>query len=174
MNEELLAQIGVYFIPYQSRLVFRGSMNLFLLLFLILMCMLKIFPAAFMLIIDIFLLKAQRDARKRCEEATLRQLKELSGKAEIRYSSQFNTRDIVAENHMTGIASSIPYEDIVEIVARPDIYLLVSRKGELVFVFRSGLENARKFIDDLFSRNTRIGILKKIRFKLTGKVFHYY
>ena len=75
VNEELLTQVGVYFIPYQSRMVFRVCINLFVLLFFGFICVLKLLPAALMLIIALFFYRARQKARISCKEATLRKLK---------------------------------------------------------------------------------------------------
>ena len=98
VNRDLLTQIGGYFIPYQSRMVFRVCINLFVILFFGFICVLKLLPAAIMLAIAIFFVRARGKAQKRCMEATLLQLKELSGSAQIRYSSKFNKQEIQAVN----------------------------------------------------------------------------
>lgn len=166
MNEDLLTQIGVYFIPYQSRMVFRVCINLFVVLFFGFICILKLLPAAIMLSIVIFFWKAQLKAQKRCKEATVRQLKELSGSAQIRYSSKFHKDEIQVENGTTRSRSTVLYTDLVEVVPRADIYLLVNRKGELVFVFRSGLKDETDFMNFLFSRQTRLMPWHKMKIRM--------
>lgn len=166
VNEDLLTQIGVYFIPYQSRMVFRVCINLFVVLFFGFICVLKLLPAAIMLSVAIFFWKAQLKARKRCREATVRQLKELSGSARIRYSSKFNKDGIQAENYTTRNQSTVLYTDIVEVVPGSDTYLLVSRKGELVFVFRSRLEDEADFINFLLGRQTGLMPWHKMKIRM--------
>ena len=119
-----------------------------------------------MLSIAIFFWRAQLKARRRCKEATVRQLKELSKNGKIRYSSKFNDNEILAENYVTRNKNTVSYIDIVEFMPRPDIYLLVSKKGELVFVFRSQLENEMDFINFLFSRQTKLMPWQKMRVRL--------
>lgn len=171
VNKDLLTQIGVYFIPYQSRMVFRVCTNLFVLLFFGFVCVLKLLPAAIMLAIAVFFLRAQSNAGKRCMEVTVRQLQELSGSAQIRYSSKFHKNEILAENHTTKNRSTVPYTDIVEVVLRPDIYLLVSRKGELIFVFRAQLEREKEFVNFLLGKETKLMVWSRI--KLKARSFFY-
>lgn len=166
VNEELLTQVGVYFIPYQSRMVFRVCINLFVILFFGFICVLKLLPAALMLIIALFFYRARQKARISCKEATLRKLKELSGGARIHYSSRFGKEEILAENYTSRSRGSIPYRDIVEFVQRPDIYLLVSRSGELVFVFRSQLENEVEFVKFLLGKPAKLLAWDKIRIRM--------
>lgn len=173
VNQDLLTQIGIYFIPYQSRMVFRVCINLFVILFFGFICVFKLLPAAFMLIIAIFFLRAQANARKRCMEATVRQLQELSGSAQVRYSSKFQKNEILAENLATRNRSTIPYADIVEIVRRPDIYLLVSQKGELIFVFRAQLENERDFINFLLGKKIKLPVWQKAKLKIVSYFYHH-
>ena len=161
VNRDLLTQIGGYFIPYQSRMVFRVCINLFVL---------KLLPAAIMLAIAIFFVRARGKAQKRCMEATLLQLKELSGSAQIRYSSKFNKQEIQAVNHTTNSRQSIPYAEIVEMVLRPDLFLLVSKKGELVFVFRSMLQDENEFVRFLCSQKTKVWPIQKLRLKVLTKL----
>ena len=58
-------------------------------------------------------------------------------------------------NHTTNSRQSIPYAEIVEMVLRPDLFLLVSKKGELVFVFRSMLQDENEFVRFLCSQKTK-------------------
>ena len=60
VNRDLLTQIGGYFIPYQSRMVFRVCINLFVILFFGFICVLKLLPAAIMLAIAIFFVRARQ------------------------------------------------------------------------------------------------------------------
>lgn len=170
VDEDLLTQIGVYFIPYQSRMVFRVCINLFVILFFGFICFLKLLPAAIMLSVAIFFWRAQSKARRRCKEATVLKLRELSGSARVRYSSKFHKDGIVAENYATQNRSTIPYTDIVEVVPRGGIYLLVSRKGELVFVFRSQLENEMDFVRFLSGKKTRLMPWQKMRIRLLAGI----
>ena len=123
-----------------------------------------------MLAIAIFFVRSRSRAQKRCMEATLLQLKELSGSAQIRYSSKFNKNEIQAENHTTNSRQSIPYAEIVEMVLKPDLYLLVSKKGELVFVFRSMLKDENEFVKFLCSQRTKVGPIQKMRLKMLTKL----
>ena len=157
VNRDLLTQIGGYFIPYQSRMVFRVCINLFVILFFGFICVLKLLPAAIMLAIAIFFVRARGKAQKRCMEATLLQLKELSGSAQIRYSSKFNKQEIQAVNHTTNSRQSIPYAEIVEMVLRPDLFLLVSKKGELVFVFTPCCKTKMNLSDFCAARRQKYG-----------------
>ena len=170
VNRDLLTQIRGYFIPYQSRMVFRVCINLFIILFFGFICFLKLLPAAIMLAIAIFFIRAKWKAQKRCMEATLLQLKELSGSAQIRYSSKFNENAIQAENHTTKRKQFIPYAEIVEMVLKPDLYLLVSKKGDLVFVFRSMLRDENEFVKFLCSQQTKVGLIQKMRLKIQVKL----
>lgn len=122
-----------------------------------------------MLMIALFFYRAKRKAQKNCMEATLRQLRELSGSVKIRYSSKFNKDKIVAENHTTQSQSFISYQDIVELVLKPEIYLLVSKNKELVFVFRSQLKNEKEFLNFVFGKQTKLKPWHKMRIRmLTG------
>lgn len=103
-------------------------------------------------------------------EATLLQLKELSGSAQIRYSSKFNKQEIQAVNHTTNSRQSIPYAEIVEMVLRPDLFLLVSKKGELIFVFRSMLQDENEFVRFLCSQKTKVWPIQKLRLKVLTKL----
>lgn len=168
VDEDLLAQIGVYFIPYQSRLIFRVCINLFILLFAGLICVLKLLPAAIALSVAIFFMRAQANAKKRCMQATVLRLRELSKSGKVRYSSKFNKNEILAENGATGSRSTIPYEEIAEVVLRPDIYLLVSKKGDLIFVFRNRLENEKEFLNFLFGKNIRLKAWQRMKLRLAS------
>lgn len=170
VNHEMLTQIGRYFIPYQSRMVFRVCINLFVLLFFGFICVLKLLPAALMLAIAIFFVRSRSRAQKRCMEATMLRLRELSDSAQIRYSSKFNKNEIQAMNHTTNSRQNIPYAEIVEMVLKPDLYLLVSRKGELVFVFRSMLQDEEAFVSFLCSQRTKVSPLQKLRLKMLVKL----
>ena len=90
--------------------------------------MIVILPAAIMLAIAIFFVRARGKAQKRCMEATLLQLKELSGSAQIRYSSKFNKQEIQAVNHTTNSRQSIPYAEIVECIKTGSL-LVSQQKG---------------------------------------------
>lgn len=171
VNKDLLTQIGVYFIPYQSRMVFRVCINLFVILFFGFICIFRLLPAALMLVIAIFFLRARSNAGKRCMEATVRKLQELSGSAQIRYFSKFHKNEILAENYTTRNRSTVPYTDIVEVVLRPDIYLLVSQKGELIFVFRSQLEREKEFVSFLLGQKTKLMVWSRIKLKARSFFF---
>lgn len=170
VNRDLLTQIGGYCIPYQSRMVFRVCINLFVILFFGCICVQKLLPAAIMLTIAIFFVRAGAKAQKRCMEATLLRLNELSGSAQIRYSSKFHKQEIQAVNHTTNSRQSIPYAEIVEMVLKPEFFLLVSKKGELVFVFRSMLKDENEFVIFLCSRKTKVRLVQKLRLRVLTKL----
>ena len=73
-------------------------------------------------------------------------------------------------NHTTNSRQNIPYAEIVEMVLKPDLYLLVSRKGELVFVFRSMLQDEKAFVSFLCSQRTKVSPLQKLRLKMLVKL----
>ena len=73
-------------------------------------------------------------------------------------------------NHTTNSRQSIPYAEIVEMVLRPDLFLLVSKKGELVFVFRSMLQDENEFVRFLCSQKTKVWLIQKLRLKVLTKL----
>ena len=74
-------------------------------------------------------------------------------------------------NHTTNSRQSIPYAEIVEVVLRPDLFLLVSKKGELVFVFRSMLQDENEFVRFLCSQKTKVWPgYQKLRLKVLTKL----
>ena len=70
--------------------------------------------------------------------------------------------------HIKGIPGASA--DIVEMVIKPDLYLLVSKKGELIFVFRSMLKDENEFVKFLCSQKTKVWPIQKLRLKVLTRL----
>lgn len=146
-------------------MILRACIDSFLLLFFVFVCAGKALPAALAFSSALFVMRARRRAAKRCGETATRNLRIDSGRAGAAYSCRFRERDILSEGGAPRRASATAYEELVEIAMRPEFFLLVSRKGELVFVFRAQLADEKEWIRFLFGRTSRIRIWRKWRFR---------